>query len=68
MKSFAKFSLLFALIIVGRYLQPMASAPLATRVTPATQVLPLALARYTATPSLPPTLRQPAQPPRSYFL
>jgi hypothetical protein len=51
MKSFAKISSLFALIIVGRYLQPTATAPLATtHPVPSVQVLPLALARYTSTP------------------
>ena len=53
MNSFAKVTLLFALIITGRYLQPTASAPLATRPAPAaTQALPLVLARYTAAPRL----------------
>ena len=54
MKAFAKLSLLFALIITGRYMQPAATATLATR--PAsivnTQALPLVLARYTAPPQL----------------
>jgi hypothetical protein len=52
MKAFAKLSLLFALIITGRYMQPAATATLATR--PAslvnTQALPLVLARYAAPP------------------
>jgi hypothetical protein len=52
MKSFTKLSLLFALIIIGRYMQPAATASLAIR--PASvvsaQALPLVLARYTAPP------------------
>ena len=75
MKSFAKISSLFALIIIGRYLQPEVNASLATaRPVPAAQVLPLALARYTSTPllnsRLNPEQTQPAQmqSPRGYFL
>jgi hypothetical protein len=53
MKSFAKISLLFALIITGRYLQPAVATSLATtHPVSTTQVLPLVLARYTSTPLL----------------
>jgi hypothetical protein len=54
MKSFAKLSLLFALIITGRYMQPTAIATLATQSASAvnTQALPLVLARYTTAPQL----------------
>ncbi|RZK21881.1 MAG: hypothetical protein EOO56_10485 [Hymenobacter sp.] len=53
MKSFIKISSLFALIIIGRYLQPAAIASIAAaRPAPTVQVLPLALARYTSTPLL----------------
>lgn len=75
MKSFAKISSLFALIIFGRYLQPAATASLATtRPASTVQVLPLALARYTSTPLLQaqadPGQPQPTrlQAPRGYFL
>jgi hypothetical protein len=76
MKSFAKISSLFALIIIGRYLQPAAIAPLATTrpSIPSVQALPLALARYTSTPLLQsqPTPRQAqaaqTQSSRGYFL
>ena len=62
MKSFAKLSLLFALIIIGRYLQPAVIAPLATtHLAPTVQALPLALARYTSTPLLQ-TQTYPEQP------
>ena len=53
MKSFIKISSLFALIIIGRYLQPAAIASIAAaRPAPTVQVLPLTLARYTSTPVL----------------
>ena len=73
MKSFAKISSLFALIIIGRYLQPAAIAPVATtRPTATIQALPLALARYTATPLLTSNPGQPQaakmQSPNGYFL
>jgi hypothetical protein len=50
MKAFAKLSLLFALIITGRYMQPAATAKLATRPASAIniQALPLVLTRYAA--------------------
>jgi len=75
MKSFAKISSLFALIIIGRYLQPAATASLATtRPASTVQVLPLALARYTSTPLLQ-SQPDPGQPqaaqmqaPHNYFL
>ena len=71
MKSFAKVSLLFALIIVGRYLQPTAPAALATRPAPAAQVLPLplALARYNTSPKPKPSHPvQDEQLSNGYFL
>ena len=68
MKSFAKVSLLFTLIILGRYLQPTAPAPLAASPAPTKQVLPLALARYTTTPKPKSTLPQDDQVPTGYFL
>jgi hypothetical protein len=75
MKSFAKISSLFALIIIGRYLQPAATASLATtRPAPTAQALPLELARYTSTPLLQlqsdPVKFQATQTqsPRGYFL
>lgn len=68
MKSFAKVSLLFALIIVGRYLQPTASAPLATRPVPTAQVLPLALARYTTSPKPQHNQPQDEELSNGYFL
>ncbi|MBJ6145032.1 hypothetical protein [Hymenobacter sp. BT559] len=76
MKSFAKISSLFALIIIGRYLQPAAIAPLATTrpSTPTVQALPLALARYTSTPLLKPkpipeqAQTAQSQASRGYFL
>lgn len=75
MKSFAKISLLFALIITGRYLQPAATASIATtRPASSVQVLPLALARYTSTPLLQPqpdpgqTQSAQMQSPNGYFL
>lgn len=75
MKSFAKISSLFALIIFGRYLQPAATTPIATtRPAPTAQVLPLELARYTSTPMLqlqsdPVQIQSTqSQAPRGYFL
>ena len=70
MKSFAKVGLLFALIIAGRYLQPVAPASVAARPTSIPRTLPLALARYTNPPK--PEQNQPAptqsQQPNGYFL
>lgn len=68
MKSFAKVTLLFALIITGRYLQPVAPSTVATRPAPSTQALPLALARYTMAPV--PVQNLPAQSPATpgYYL
>lgn len=71
MKSFVKISLLFALIITGRYLQPTATATLAARPAAPTsaQALPLVLARYTTTPQLSATrLSQSAHASSAYYL
>jgi hypothetical protein len=74
MKSFAKISSLFALIIIGRYLQPAATASVATtRPVSTVQALPLALARYTSTPLLkaqpdPGQSSVQMQSPNGYFL
>jgi len=70
MKSFTKVGLLFALIIVGRYLQPVAAVTVAAHPTPAVRTLPLALARYINPPRVEDD--QPAsvspQQPTGYFL
>jgi hypothetical protein len=67
MKSFVKISSLFALIIIGRYLQPAAIASVAAaRPAPTVQVLPLTLARYTSSPTLQ-TQPTPGQPQATYM-
>ena len=68
MKSFAKVSVLFALIILGRYLQPVLPTPLANRPALPTQVLPVVLARYTSVPQLQFTKLVQPQPATGYFL
>lgn len=69
MKSFAKVSVLFALIITGRYMQPAAPATVATRPAPAaTQALPLVLARYTAAPQSQLTVTRQYPPASAYYL
>jgi len=70
MKSFAKVGLLFALIITGRYLQPVASSSVAARPATASHALPLELARYINTPQLEQNQPTPLQTPRpqGYFL
>ncbi|RZK13599.1 MAG: hypothetical protein EOO56_26740 [Hymenobacter sp.] len=70
MKSFAKVSLLFALILTGRYLQLTAPATaLARPVASSGPALPQVLTRYVAVVSTKPAmLPQAAQPVRGYFL
>ena len=69
MKSFAKLSLLFALVICGRYIQPAAFATQAPSSAPSVPTLPLTLTHY-STPSQKAHIPQPpaTQPKSDYFL
>ncbi|RZK27868.1 MAG: hypothetical protein EOO63_12495 [Hymenobacter sp.] len=71
MKSFAKVSLLFGLIVLGRYLQPTAPAPtLAFATAGSTPALPSVLTRYVALSpkQLPYSYHYNTQPAQGYFL
>lgn len=70
MKSIAKVSLLFALIIAGRYLQPAAPATAFARsVASSRPALPPVLTRYVALASTKPAVRPQAnRPAQGYFL